>query len=93
VQNIGDGITSPSLQRGYADAVAARGGASRVRSLWLAGAGHCSFDTAAIIDALGLIERRIGDGRWPAAPARFVTYAPPPMLRPCIRDGDFCHRD
>lgn len=86
VQNIGDGVTSPSLQRAYAEA-AARNVPANIHALYLAGSGHCSFDAATVVDAIGVIEARITSRRWPQPPARFVTYTPPPMLRPCVRDG------
>jgi pimeloyl-ACP methyl ester carboxylesterase len=90
IQNIGDGITSPSLQQAYAEAAAAAGQGRNVRSLWLASAGHCTFDSAAIVDAVRLLEQRIAEGRWPARPARFIDYTPPPMLRPCTRGAGGC---
>jgi pimeloyl-ACP methyl ester carboxylesterase len=86
VQNIGDGVTSPSLQRAYAD-TAARDVPANIRALYVAGSGHCSFDAATVVDAIGVIEARIAGRRWPQPPARFVAYTPPPMLRPCVRGG------
>lgn len=86
VQNIGDGVTSPSLQRAYVEA-ASRIEPANVRALYVAGSGHCSFDAATIADAIAVIETRIVNRRWPKSPARFVDYTPPPMLRPCLRDG------
>jgi pimeloyl-ACP methyl ester carboxylesterase len=86
IQNIGDGVTSPSLQRAYAEA-SARNRPANIRALYVAGSGHCSFDTATVIDAIGMIEARIATQRWPRSPARFVNYTPPPMLRPCVRGG------
>jgi hypothetical protein len=86
MQNIGDGLTSPSLQRGYIEAAARR--APGVSSaLWVAGAGHCIFAPATILAALDHLEQRLARGRWPARPAGFVAYTPPPMLRPCVRGG------
>ncbi len=90
VQNIGDGVTSPSLQRAYADSVAVRGGGSLVRSLYVAAPGHCTFDNDTVLAAIKLIEARIATRRWPQLPARFVPYTPPPMLRPCVRGGPPC---
>lgn len=86
VQNIGDGLTSPSLQRAYLDAAAHR--APRMASgLWVAAAGHCTFTTPTVLASLHQLEARLDTGKWPAPPAGFVAYVPPPMLRPCIRDG------
>lgn len=89
VQMIGDGVTSPSLQRAYAEAVAANGFGASVRALWVANAGHCSFDTPTVMASLTMIGERVTQGRWPTAPAMFVGYTPPPMLRPCVR-GKVC---
>lgn len=85
VQMIGDGLTSPSLQRAYGEAAAAAGKGALVRTLWVRGAGHCTFDTATVLASLALLGERLDKGRWPAAPAGFITYTPPPMLRPCVR--------
>ncbi len=86
VQNIGDGLTSPSLQRAYLEAAEHR--APRMASgLWVADAGHCTFATPTVLASLHQLETRIDTGRWPARPADFVAYEPPPMLRPCIRDA------
>ena len=89
VQMIGDGVTSPSLQYAYSKAAAASGFGASVRALWVANAGHCSFDTPTVIASLKVIDERVGLGRWPAAPAVFVSYTPPPMLRPCV-SGKVC---
>ncbi|WP_188054139.1 alpha/beta hydrolase [Sphingosinithalassobacter sp. CS137] len=84
VQLIGDGLTSPSLQRGYAEAAAGRGD---VQSLWGRGAGHCRFDTATVISAIRFVHARLSSGEWGARPDGFVDHTPPPMLRPCVRGG------
>jgi len=84
VQNIGDGLTSPSLQRAYAEAAAHRV-PGRVQALWVAGAGHCTFGTDIVLASLHQLEARLDRGRWPERPANFIAYTPPPMLRPCVR--------
>ncbi len=84
VQTIGDGLTSPSLQRGYAQA--ARGD---VRSLWVRQAGHCTFKPDMVLASIRLLDARIARGTWPITPAGFVTHTPAPMLRPCVR-GERC---
>jgi len=89
VQNVGDGMTSPSLQQAWLDAASRHAGGRNAQGLWLAAPGHCSFDTATVVDAIHVLEGRIASGKWPAAPARFVAYTPPPMLRPCVR-GEKC---
>ncbi|MES2044476.1 MAG: alpha/beta hydrolase [Pseudomonadota bacterium] len=86
VQNIGDGLTSASLQQAYLTAAAKRA-PGRVAGLWVAGAGHCTFDTPTVLASIRHLATRIDSGRWPARPAGFVDYAPPPMLRPCVRGG------
>ncbi len=82
VQAIGDGLTSPSLQRDY---VAQAG--RRAAALWLRQSGHCTFQPQQIAAAIHVLEQRLDSGRWPARPAGFVAHTPPPMLRPCRRDG------
>lgn len=82
VQTIGDGMTAPALQRGYAET--ARGDA---KSLYVDGAGHCTFDTATVVATIRYLDARIATGRWPQTPAAFVPHTPAPMLRPCWRGG------
>ncbi|MDH7975202.1 prolyl oligopeptidase family serine peptidase [Sphingomonas sp. AR_OL41] len=86
VQNIGDGLTSASLQQAYLDATAKRT-PGRAAGLWVAGAGHCTFDTPTVLASIGHLVAKLDSGRWPARPTGFVAYTPPPMLRPCVRDG------
>ena len=83
VQAVGDGLTSPSLQRAYSEA--ARG--SDIKSLWVNQAGHCNFTPETVLPAIRYLEARVAKGRWPAQPAVFVAHQPPPMLRPCVRGG------
>ncbi|MDE2403566.1 MAG: alpha/beta hydrolase [Sphingomonadales bacterium] len=81
VQAIGDGATSPSLQRGYLEGASPR----MARGLWLDAAGHCGMGKDTALAALSYLERRLDSGRWPARPAGTIAYAPAPMLRPCLR--------
>lgn len=83
VQTIGDGMTAPALQRGYAEA--ARGD---VKSFYVSGAGHCAFDTATVVATIRYLDARIAIGKWPGTPAIFVPHTPAPMLRPCWRGGE-----
>lgn len=83
VQAIGDGLTSPSLVRGYADAAPP----ARFRALWLREAGHCGQKPEAVVTAIRYLDARITRGTWGTRPAPFVAYTPPPMLRPCVRGG------
>ncbi|MBO9580393.1 MAG: alpha/beta hydrolase [Sphingobium sp.] len=85
VQMIGDGATSPALQRGYMEAAPA----NMAHGLYVRGAGHCTFDAATTIAALGMLERRITKRGWSQAPAPFISYVPQPMMRPCVR-GKIC---
>lgn len=82
VQTLGDGLTAPAMQRGYAQA--ARGD---VKSLYVNGAGHCTFDTATVLATIRYLDTRIATGKWPQTPAAFVPHQPAPMLRPCWRGG------
>lgn len=81
VQAIGDGLTSPSLQRAYVDAADPR----MVQGLWLDTAGHCGEPVETALTALGQLEERLARGHWPAAPPETVRHVPAPMLRPCLR--------
>lgn len=81
VQAIGDGMTSPSLQRAYADAAPPR----MVSSLWLDAAGHCGMSQTAALAALRHLEHRLDTGAWGARPAGTIAHVPAPMLRPCVR--------
>jgi hypothetical protein len=87
VQRKGDGVTSPSLQRAYADAALDRVGPGMIRSLWLDGAGHCSFSAEEILASVEALDRRVRDGAWPERAAIFVDHEPAPMPRVCFRDG------
>jgi pimeloyl-ACP methyl ester carboxylesterase len=82
VQAIGDGLTSPSLQRGYAEA--AKGD---VKSLWVRQAGHCGFAPEQVLASIRYVDARLISGKWGAMPTGFIAHTPPPMLRPCVRGG------
>lgn len=81
VQAVGDGLTSPSLQRAYVDATPP----GAVRSLYVRAAGHCGFTPEVALAAIRYLDDRLQRGRWDKAPAQFTRYTPPPMLRPCVR--------
>ena len=85
VQAVGDGQTSPSLQRAYFDA--AQG--SDMRSQWTHSAGHCRFPSSIIVAAVNQMQARLESGHWPTPSGQFVKHRPAPMLRPCIR-GKAC---
>jgi pimeloyl-ACP methyl ester carboxylesterase len=93
---IGDGMTSPSLQSAYSDAVHTAGRQSNLATGWVLAAGHCRFHLTEHAAALRAVEERLDSGRWnvaPAvlnggkagsieAPARFFSPEPPVFLRP-----------
>ena len=81
VQAIGDGATSPSLQRAYGDAAPP----AMFRAMWLAQAGHCGFSAEVLAAALRQMERRLDRGQWDNPATGFVAHTPAPMLRPCFR--------
>ncbi len=83
VQMIGDGLTSPSMQRGYAEAARGRD----VKSAYVRGAGHCTFTPATTLASIRYLDARLRQGHWGPVPTTFVSYTPPPMLRPCVRGG------
>lgn len=81
LQAIGDGMTSPSLQRSYVEAANPR----MVRGLWQNAAGHCRQPVEVAVTALHYLEARLDRGRWPKTPVSLVPHSPAPMLRPCLR--------
>lgn len=81
LQAVGDGLTSPSLQRAYADAAPR----AMMQSLWHKGAGHCRLPPEQVLAAIAQLEQRLASGKWPQRPAQFIDHTPPPMLRPCLR--------
>ena len=81
MQAVGDGATSPSLQRAYVEAA----DPARVRGAWIKAAGHCGFSAEAMVMALHHLEQRLDARRWGLPPPGTIAYTPPPMLRPCLR--------
>jgi pimeloyl-ACP methyl ester carboxylesterase len=88
VQAFGDGTTSPSLQRVYAD----RAKPSMMDSQYLQRAGHCSFTVEETLASVKRLEARMDSGKWPASAAPFVPHQPAPLLRACFqgKDKDGC---
>jgi hypothetical protein len=92
---IGDGLTSPVLEGAYAGLVKRAGRAAKLRTGWVAAAGHCAFSPAEHIIALRTLESRLQSGRWDATPGqlnatsvapdlgphRFIRYTPYPLPR------------
>jgi dienelactone hydrolase len=87
VQALGDTVTSPSLQEGYARDASPR----MMQSLYLPQAGHCAFTNEQLLDALGRLDRRLDLGTWAPASSLYVRERPAPLLRPCFRH-DRCSR-
>jgi hypothetical protein len=85
VQAIGDGTTSPSLQRGYAEYAPA----AMMNSQYVERAGHCSFSAEETLASIRQLEARLDSGRWPQRAPPFVQHEPAPMLRPCFQ-GKIC---
>lgn len=85
VQALGDTVTSPSLQQGYAAAAPAR----MVQSLYLAQGGHCQFSPNQLVDAIARMQHRLDTGRWRAPGPTYNSAQPAPLLRPCFQ-GDRC---
>lgn len=83
VQTIGDGITSPSLQRGYAE----QASPDMMNSQYVERAGHCNFDARETLASIRQLEARLESGSWPRRAPPFVQHEPAPMLRPCFQGG------
>ncbi|MBO0746208.1 MAG: alpha/beta hydrolase [Candidatus Dormibacteraeota bacterium] len=73
VQTIGDGLISPSDDRAYAERVAAAGGLSRLRQLYVERAGHCTFTPGELVTAIGVLNSRVSSGSWPALDAHTLN--------------------
>lgn len=65
LHTIGDGMTSPSLQRSYLEKIAEAGFGSRARGLWIDRAGHCTQTGAEMLAALDILVTRLDSGEWP----------------------------
>jgi pimeloyl-ACP methyl ester carboxylesterase len=92
----GDGATSPSLARGYADLIRSAGRGRFIANLWTDEPGHCVTSAGEWMAGLAALEDRIRTGRWLLSPkvlnsrakgyddtkANFATFTPPPLLRP-----------
>ncbi|MFV0643948.1 MAG: alpha/beta hydrolase [Sphingomonadaceae bacterium] len=80
LQAVGDGMTSPSLQRAYEEVSNDR----MMQSLYTNRAGHCTLDAAEMTAALHRLEYRISLGVWQSVDTPFIEYTPPPMPRSCF---------
>ncbi|MGQ3049548.1 MAG: alpha/beta hydrolase family protein [Niveispirillum sp.] len=84
LQAVGDGLTSPSLQRFYVE----QAPAALAQAIWLDAAGHCTFSDDQAMAALDRLAGRVVEGRWPDIPVQgAIQAAIAPMLRPCLQDG------
>lgn len=83
VQTIGDGVTSPSLQRGYGEVA----DPDMMNSQYVERAGHCNFDATETLASIRQLEARLESGSWPERTPPFVEHLPAPMLRPCFQGG------
>ena len=85
VQAFGDGTTSPSLQRAYAENAPAK----MMDSQYVKRAGHCSFSVEETLASVKQLETRLDTGKWPPRAPPFAEHQPAPMLRPCFQ-GKTC---
>jgi len=105
LHTIGDGATMVTYEHAYADLVRRAGAAPMLRQVYVQAPGHCSFTAAETVAGIEALDRRIASGRWddvavsapalnraavPIGKARFVTYRPAPMLRPCGAAAGTC---
>lgn len=101
LHTIGDGLTSPTLERGYGDTARAAGRMMDLRQAYVAHAGHCNFLPAEALAGLDALQFRLRNGQWGAldaddlsarairaraGAAAFIDYTPTPFLRPCAGD-------
>ena len=101
MHTIGDGVTSPTLERGYLEAIRTAGRGRDLVQLYVARAGHCDFTIAEQVAALETLRSRLETGRWPRldtawiaararatglGPAAFTVARPTPFLRFCAGD-------
>ncbi len=99
LHDTGDGLTSPSLERGYLEAVENAGRGALLRQAFVARAGHCAFTAAEQVAALETLRSRLETGRWTQTsaasltaraqatglgPAAFVEVRQTPFLRYCV---------
>jgi pimeloyl-ACP methyl ester carboxylesterase len=85
VQAFGDGTTSPSLQRAYADNAPPK----MMDSRYVERAGHCTFSVEETLASVKRLEARLDTGRWPVSAPPFVPHQPAPLLRGCFQ-GKSC---
>jgi pimeloyl-ACP methyl ester carboxylesterase len=87
VQALGDTVTSPSLQEGYARIATGM----MMQSLYVPQSGHCAFTTEQLLDALHRLDRRLNSRTWSPPSPLYADERPAPLLRPCFQH-DRCSR-
>jgi len=104
MHTIGDGATSPSLAKGYAQIIRDAGHGDLISLTWNARAGHCSSSGPETIAGIDALIQRIETGKWDTSPdtmnrlaksegentPTFLPYDPPPALRLCRANGAAC---
>jgi pimeloyl-ACP methyl ester carboxylesterase len=85
VQAFGDGTTSPSLQRSYAEHAPPK----MMDSQYVKRAGHCPFSVEETLASVHRLEARLDSGKWPPRAPPFVPHEPAPLLRACFQ-GKSC---
>jgi len=85
LQTIGDGLTVPATHGGLLEIAREVKSEPQLAQLWVHRAGHCTFASAEIYAALGVLERRLDTGEWSLTLPQptFVNYQPDPLLRAC----------
>lgn len=93
----GDAISPAAAQQAYEQAAERAGKGALLRQAYVHSAGHCNFTPAETVAGVHALVARIDGGTWPdtsaagmtrlaeqtgLGPSRFVSYAPPPFLRP-----------
>lgn len=97
LNGLGDPISPPASQQFYQQAVDRAGKGALLRQTFTQSAGHCGFTPAETVASVHALVTRIKSGQWPDTSAagmsalagatglgasRFVSYTPPPFLRP-----------
>ena len=79
---LGDGLTSPTLQSTYSQAVRYTGFTDNFQAAWIHGAGHCTFTAGEHLAALRALEHRLASGTWSASPDELNSLAASEHLGP-----------
>ncbi|WP_031485468.1 alpha/beta hydrolase family protein [Streptomyces bicolor] len=98
IHTTGDALIPVQAESALRRAVTAAGSGSLLRQAYVGNAGHCTFNPAENLAALGTLEDRLTTGTWPGTdpeslnsraaaadpttPARYAQYHPAPYPRP-----------